>query len=332
MSISDDIRKINEGCVKRFADLSEQEILALAISNEEEDSRIYRGFAEGLRQPYPASAKVFDQMADEEVRHRTMLFDLYRAKFGEYLPLIRRQDVKGFIAKKALWLMQPLNLDEVRKYAEGMEFEAARFYRRAAEAARDASVRQLLIGLGEAEVEHEGLAHKLGEQILTKSARAKEDETARRMFLLQYVQPGLAGLMDGSVSTLAPLFAAAFATHNTWETFLVGMAAGVGAGISMGFAEAASDDGSLTGRGAPWLRGTVCGVMTTIGGVGHTLPYLIHDFWVATILAVFVVAVELVAISYIRYRFMDTPFLSAAFQVVLGGTLVFLAGIFIGSS
>jgi rubrerythrin len=318
--------------VKRFADLSEQEILALAISNEEEDSRIYRGFAEGLRQPYPSSAKVFDQMADEEVRHRSMLFDLYRSKFGEYLPLIRRQDVKGFIAKKPLWLMQPLNLDEVRAYAEAMEFEAARFYRRAAESARDASVRQLLIGLGEAEVEHESLAQKLGEQILTKTAREAEDETARRMFLLQFVQPGLAGLMDGSVSTLAPLFAAAFATHNTWETFLVGMAASVGAGISMGFAEAASDDGSLTGRGAPWLRGTVCGLMTTVGGVGHTLPFLIHDFWIATILSVAVVAAELVAISYIRYRFMDTPFLSAAFQVVIGGTLVFLAGIFIGSS
>src|SRR3977135_2692792 len=261
-----------------------------------------------------------------------MLFDLYRAKFGEYLPLIRRQDVKGFIAKKALWLMQPLNLDEVRKYAEGMEFEAARFYRRAAEAARDASVRQLLIGLGEAEVEHEGLAHKLGEQILTKSARAKEDETARRMFLLQYVQPGLAGLMDGSVSTLAPLFAAAFATHNTWETFLVGMAAPIGAGISLGFAETPSADGSLTGRGAPWLRGSVCGVMTAIGGLGHTLPYLIPDFWTATAVSIVVVAIELLTISWIRTKYMDTPFLSAAFQVVVGGVLVFIAGILIGSA
>jgi rubrerythrin len=318
--------------VKRFADLSEQEILALAITNEEEDSRIYRGFAEGLRGQFAASAGVFDEMAEEEVRHRGMLFDLYRSKFGEYLPLIRRQDVKGFIQKKPLWLMQPLNLDEVRKYAESMEYEAARFYRRAAETTRDASVRQLLVELAEAEVAHESLAHKLGQKLLTPSARAEEDETARRMFLLQYVQPGLAGLMDGSVSTLAPLFAAAFATHSTWETFLVGMAASVGAGISMGFAEAASDDGSLTGRGAPWLRGLVCGAMTTIGGVGHTLPYLIPDFRVATVLAVLVVAVELAAISYIRYRWMDTPFLSAAFQVVVGGVLVFLAGILIGSA
>jgi rubrerythrin len=318
--------------VKRFADLTEREILALAISNEEEDSRIYRGFAEGLREKYAASAKVFDEMAEEEVQHRTMLFDLYRLKFGDYLPLIRRHDVKGFIQKKPLWLMQPLNLDEVRKFAENMEFEAARFYRKAAETARDASVRQLLVELAEAEAKHESLAQKLEQKLLTPSARAEEDETARRMFVLQYVQPGLAGLMDGSVSTLAPLFAAAFATHDTWATFLVGLAASVGAGISMGFAEALSDDGSLTGRGAPAVRGGVCGVMTTIGGIGHTLPYLIPNFWTATAIAIAVVAVELAAISYIRHRFMDTPFLSAAFQVLVGGALVFVAGILIGSA
>ena len=318
--------------MKRFSDLTEQEILALAITNEDEDSRIYRGFAEGLRQKYAASAKVFDEMADEEVRHRTMLFELYRSKFGEYLPLIRRQDVKGFVSKKPLWLMSPLNLDEVRKFAENMEYEAARFYRRAAETTRDTSVRQLLVELAEIETEHEGLAHKLGQQILTPSARDKEDETARRVFVLQYVQPGLAGLMDGSVSTLAPLFAAAFATHNTWETFLVGLAASVGAGISMGFAEALSDDGSLTGRGAPLVRGVLCGTMTAIGGLGHTLPFLIPNFWTATVIAIAVVVVELITISYIRHRFMDTPFLAASFQVLVGGALVFAAGILIGSS
>jgi len=319
--------------VKRFSDLSEQEVLALAITNEEEDSRIYRGFAQGLRQTFPASAKVFDEMAEEEVQHRTWLFDLYRRKFGDYLPLIRRQDVKGFMqTRQPLWLMHPLALDEVRKFAETMEFEAERFYRKAAETSRDASVRQLLIQLAEAEAGHETLAQKLSQTILTKGAREKEDETARRMFLLQYVQPGLVGLMDGSVSTLAPLFAAAFATHSTWETFLVGMAASVGAGISMGFAEALSDDGSLTGRGTPWLRGTVSGVMTTLGGVGHTLPYLIPDFWAATVVAIMVVVVELAVISYIRYRYMDTPFLQAAFQIVVGGTLVFIAGILIGSA
>ena len=319
--------------MKNFSDLTEQEVLALAITNEEEDSRIYRGFAEGLREQFPSSAKVFDEMAEEEVHHRTMLYDLYRQKFGDYLPLIRRQDVKGFIhAKKPLWLMRPLGLDEVRKFAEDMEFEAERYYRKAAAYARDASVRVLLITLAEAEAGHESLAHKLSETILTPGAREKEDETARRAFLLQYVQPGLVGLMDGSVSTLAPLFAAAFATHSTWETFLVGMAASVGAGISMGFAEALSDDGSLTGRGTPWLRGTVSGVMTTIGGLGHTLPYLIPDFWIATIVAIFVVVVELAVISWIRYRFMDTPFLQAAFQIVVGGALVFIAGILIGNS
>jgi erythrin-vacuolar iron transport family protein len=318
--------------MKRFAELTEQEILALAITNEEEDSRIYRGFAEGLREKFGASAKVLDEMADEEVRHRKMLFDLYRSKFGEYLPLIRRQDVKGFIQKKPLWLARPLGLEEVRKFAETMEFEAARFYRKAAHSTRDASVRQLLLELAEIEDQHENLAQKLGQQILTKAARASEDETARRMFVLQYVQPGLAGLMDGSVSTLAPLFAAAFATHNTWETFLVGLAASVGAGISMGFAEALSDDGSLTGRGAPLVRGVVCGLMTTIGGLGHTLPYLIPNFWTATAIAIVVVAIELATISYVRHRYMDTPFLAAAFQVGIGGALVFLAGIAIGSS
>ena len=318
--------------MKRFADLSEQEILALAISNEEEDSRIYRGFAEGLREQYPASAKMFEEMAEEEVRHRARLFDLYREKFGEYLPLIRRQDVKGFVRHKPLWLVRPLGLDEVRKYAANMEYETARFYRKAAETTRDASIRELLLRLAEEEEKHEQLAEKLSDKILTKTTREKEDETARRMFLLQYVQPGLVGLMDGSVSTLAPLFAAAFATHSTWETFLVGMAASVGAGISMGFAEALSDDGSLTGRGTPVVRGTITGLMTTLGGVGHTLPYLIPEFWTATIFAIAVVVIELAIISWIRYRYMDTPLLSAAFQVMVGGALVFIAGILIGSA
>jgi rubrerythrin len=318
--------------MQRFADLTEQQLLALAISTEEEDNRIYHSFADALRGQYPASAKVFEEMAAEEAGHRTMLYDLYREKFGEFLPLIRRQDVKGFIRHKPLWLTRPLGLDEVRKYAANMEYEAERFYRKAAESARDASVRELLVRLAEIEATHEDRAIELNEKILTPDVRRKEDETARRMFILQYVQPGLAGLMDGSVSTLAPLFAAAFATHDTWATFLVGLAASVGAGISMGFAEALSDDGSLTGRGAPVIRGFVCGLMTAIGGLGHTLPYLIPHFYTATAVSVAVVAAELAAISYIRYKFMDTPFLQAAFQVVVGGVLVFLAGIAIGSS
>jgi erythrin-vacuolar iron transport family protein len=318
--------------MKRFADLTEQEILALSISNEEEDCRIYQSFAEGLRQQFPDSAKVFEEMAAEEVHHRGLLYDLYRSKFGEFLPLIRRQDVRGFLAHKPLWLVRPLGLDEVRKYAATMEYETAHFYRKAAELARDASVRELLDKLADDEDKHEDLAEKLGARILTTDVRNREDETARRMFVLQYVQPGLAGLMDGSVSTLAPLFAAAFATHTTWATFLVGLAASVGAGISMAFAEALSDDGSLTGRGSPILRGVTCGFMTFLGGIGHTLPYLIPHFGTATAVSFAVVVVELAVISYIRYRYMDTPFLSAAFQVMVGGALVFLVGILIGSS
>ncbi len=318
--------------MKRFADLSEREVLALSISNEDEDCRIYQSFAEGLRENYPDSAKVFEEMAQEEVHHRSLLYDLYRKKFGDFMPLIRKQDVRGFIQHKPLWLVRPLGLDEVRKYAATMEYETARFYRKAAEQATDASVRQLLTTLAEDEDKHEDLAERLGERLLTPDKRKREDETARRMFLLQYVQPGLAGLMDGSVSTLAPLFAAAFATRNTWATFLVGLAASVGAGISMAFAEALSDDGSLTGRGSPILRGVTCGFMTFLGGIGHALPYLIPHFFTATVVSFIVVAIELAAISFIRHRYMDTPFLAATFQVVVGGVLVFLSGILIGSS
>ena len=317
--------------MKRFADLNEQEILALAISNEDEDNRIYRSFADRLRGSYPETAEMYDKMAQEEIGHRDMLLELHRKKFGDFLPLIRRQDVKGFVPRRPIWLNRTLGLEATRKFAEEMEYETARFYRRAAKTARDDAVGDLLRRLAAAEDSHERLAHDLGEKLEPK-ARAAEDETARRMFVLQYVQPGLAGLMDGSVSTLAPLFAAAFATHNTWSTFLVGLAAAIGAGISMGFAEALSDDGSLTGRGAPVVRGAVCGAMTALGGLGHTLPYLIPQFYVATSLAFAVVAVELAAISWIRTRYMDTPFLQAAFQVVVGGVLVFAAGIIIGSS
>ncbi len=317
--------------MKRFADLNEQEILALAISNEDEDNRIYRSFADALRASYPDTAEMYDKMAEEEIGHRDMLLDLHRKKFGDFLPLIRRQDVKGFVARRPIWLNKPLAIDATRKFAEEMEYETARFYRRASETAKDDSVRDLLRQLAAAEDKHEELAQELGKQ-LTPEKRAAEDDTARRMFVLQYVQPGLAGLMDGSVSTLAPLFAAAFATHNTWSTFLVGLAAAIGAGISMAFAEAMSDDGSLTGRGAPVVRGAVCGAMTAVGGLGHALPYLIPHFYIATVLAFVVVTIELIAISWIRTRYMDTPFLQAAFQVVVGGVLVFAAGILIGSS
>ena len=317
--------------MKRFADLNEQEILALAISNEDEDNRIYRSFAGALRASYPDTAEMYDKMAEEEIGHRDMLLELHRKKFGDFLPLIRRQDVKGFVPRRAIWLNRPLAIDATRKFAEEMEYETARFYRRAAETAKDDSVRDLLRKLAAAEDKHEKLAQELGKRI-SPEKRAAENDAARRMFVLQYVQPGLAGLMDGSVSTLAPLFAAAFATHDTWSTFLVGFAAAVGAGISMAFAEAMSDDGSLTGRGAPVVRGAVCGAMTAVGGLGHALPYLIPDFYVATSIAFVVVAIELAVISWIRTRYMDTPFLQAAFQVVVGGVLVFAVGILIGSS
>jgi rubrerythrin len=317
---------------RRFEDLSEREILALGITLEEEHGRIYADFADGLRENFPASARIFEDMQKEESDHRASLIELYRARFGEHIPLIRRGDVKGFITHKPVWLVRPLGLATVRKQAAIMELEARRFYERAAARASDAAIRKLLGDLAEAERGHVAAAETLEREHLTPDARNREEEAGRRLFVLQVVQPGLAGLMDGSVSTLAPLFAAAFATRDSWDAFLVGLAASIGAGISMGFAEALSDDGSLTGRGRPWIRGLVCGVMTTAGGIGHTLPYLIPDFGLATMLAVAVVVLELWAISYIRYRYMDTPFLSAAFQVVVGGILVFLTGIIIGSA
>jgi rubrerythrin len=315
--------------MRSFKSLSEQEVLALAISLEEEDARIYDDFADGLKADYPASAAKFQEMRVEEDGHRHRLLELYRQKFGEHIPLIRRHDVKGFVHRKPIWLVRPLGLNAVRKQAEMMELETRQFYETAARQATDASVRQLLGDLAEEERKHSRIAEEL------VAAEPEEEAAARkRLFVLQVIQPGLAGLMDGSVSTLAPLFAAAFATHNNWDTFRVGLAASVGAGISMGFAEALSDDGSLTGRGRPWVRGLVCGLMTALGGLGHTLPYLIPDpnYKAATAVAVGVVLVELGIISWIRHRYMDTPLASAVLQVVIGGLLVFLTGILIGSS
>ena len=317
---------------KRFKDLTEREILALAITLEEEDGRIFGDFAEGLRETYPATAKVLDEMRAEESEHRSRLIETYRQRFGEHIPLIRPQDVKGFIERRPIWLTRPLGMKAVRKQVELMELETGRFYERAMKLVTDASVRKLLGDLAEAERQHSSLAESLEEKHLTPEARAGEDTAGRRKFLLQVVQPGLSGLMDGSVSTLAPIFAAAFATHRTRDAFLIGLAASIGAGVSMAFAEALSDDGSLTGRGYPWFRGMVTGLMTTAGGIGHTLPFLFSDFNIAITAAVIVVACELGAISYIRHRYMDTPFLSAAFQVVVGGVVVFAAGVLIGSA
>jgi rubrerythrin len=317
---------------RKFKDLSEREILALGIALEEEDSRIYGDFADGLRETYPATAKMFDEMQEEENGHRRSLIETFRQRFGEHIPLIRRSDVKGFLQHRPVWLIRPLGIDTVRKQAEIMELESRRFYERAMEQVSDASVRKLLGDLAEVERKHSALAESLEQKYLTPDIRHQEDAAARRLFVLQIIQPGLAGLMDGSVSTLAPVFAAAFATRSSSDAFLVGLAASLGAGISMGFAEALSDDGSLTGRGHPWVRGTVCGLMTAMGGIGHTLPFLIRDFRLAMTAAVIVVAAELAVISYVRHRYMDTPLLSAAFQVMVGGALVFITGILIGSS
>jgi len=317
---------------KNFKDLTEREIVALAISLEEEDGRIYGDFIDGLRDTYPASAKMFEEMQAEESGHRASLIEIYRQRFGDHIPLIRRQDVKGFVQRRPMWLVRPLGIHAVRKQVEIMELETRNFYERAMQQVSDAAVRKLLGDLADAERKHSAAAHALEQKILTDEAVKSEDATQRRLFLLQIVQPGLAGLMDGSVSTLAPVFAAAFATKNTWDAFLVGLAASVGAGISMGFAEALSDDGSLTGRGHPWIRGLASGLMTTAGGIGHTLPFLIADFRIAFTVALLVVIVELAVISYIRHRYMDTPLFSAMLQVMLGGALVFIAGLVIGSS
>ncbi|MBZ5624299.1 MAG: rubrerythrin [Acidobacteriia bacterium] len=318
--------------MRNFDSLSEREILALAISLEEEDERVYADFAEGLRENFAASAAVFDGMRTEESGHRRRLIELYRQRFGEHIPLIRRQDVKGFVQRKPTWLVRPLGLEVVRKQASTMEVESRRFYEKAAARAQDAGARQLLDDLAQEERSHEDRAEKLAADKLQPDVKREEDEARRRLFVLQIVQPGLAGLMDGSVSTLAPVFAAAFATRNSWDAFVVGLAASVGAGISMGFAEALSDDGRLTGRGHPWVRGLICGLMTALGGIGHTLPFLIGDFRAAMVAAIVVVLIELAAISWIRHRYMDTPTLSAALQVGLGGALVFLTGVLIGSS
>ena len=315
---------------RRFKSLNEQEIIALAISAEEDDGRIYRAYADGLRADFPASAKVFDGMADEEDEHRRRLIELHRDRFGDTIPLIRREHISGYFERQPDWLVRPLSLDKTRLMAEKMERDAERFYLAAAAQATDASTRKLLGDLAHAESEHQSLAIELADTHLPDKVRKDEDDKEHKQFLLTYVQPGLAGLMDGSISTLAPIFAAAFATGKTWETFLIGLSASVGAGISMGFTEAAHDDGVLTGRGSPIKRGFSSGIMTLVGGLGHTLPYLIPDFKIATTVAIAIVFVELWAITWIQNKYMDTPWGRAMFQVLLGGSLVFAAGILIG--
>jgi rubrerythrin len=320
------------GSRRRFDSLSAQEILALAISSEEEDGRIYALYAARLREKYPASADVFDAMAAEENEHRRQLIDLYRARYGDLILPIRREHVADFYGRKPVWLIENLGLDRIREEARIMERDAQAFYAAAAARSTDAEVRRLLGDLAAAEAQHERGAAALIADRLGAGAGADEDHIARRQFVLTWVQPGLAGLMDGSVSTLAPIFATAFATQDPWTTFLVGLSASLGAGISMGFTEAVHDDGRLSGRGAPWKRGLASGVMTAIGGLGHALPYLIPAFWTATAVALVVVFLELWAIVWIQNRFMETPIRRAMFQILLGGGLVLATGILIGGS
>lgn len=316
----------------RFSDLSDREILALAISLEEEHGRIYAEYAAGLAEDYPATSKVFSRMAEEENEHRRWLIDVFQKRFGDHIPLIRREDVSGFVRHEPIWMVRPLGLGKVRAQAEAIERETRQFYASALARATDASTRKLLGDLIAAEDKHVTFARSVGEQQLTPDAIETEAATERRAFVLQFVQPGLTGLIDGSVSTLAPIFAAAFATHDTWATFLVGLAASVGAGISMGIAEAMADDGLISGRGHPWMRGAITGAMTTLGGLGHTFPYLISDFWTATAIAAAIVLIELWMIAWVRARYMDTKFMRAAFEVVIGGMIVFAVGILIGSA
>ena len=318
--------------MKSFSDLTEQEILALAISSEDDAARAYGMFANELSKDYPDSAKVFTQMAQEEVGHSQLLQAAFRKKYGDHIPLIRRDEVKGFARRKPIYTLLKDGISEMVKSVEAMEAEAHHFYETSAARSTDPIIKKLLLDLAVEEKGHESISDKLGLSHETEQALATKKDVENKAFLLQVVQPGLVGLMDGSVSTLAPIFAAAFATHNTWDTFLVGTAASIGAGISMGFAEGLSDDGKLSGRGSPIIRGLSAGIMTALGGLGHTLPFLIAQFQTAFVLAVLVVLIELAVITWIRNKYMDTPILKAALQIAIGGLLVFLTGILIGNA
>ncbi len=314
---------------RSVTDLSEAELIALAISAEEDDARIYRAYASRLRDQYPENAAQFDEMALEEDGHRQALITLYKMRFGDEIPLMRREYVKGFPPIRTDWMSLELNLETAREHARAMERTAEAFYVEAAKRSSDADTRKLLGDLAAAEAGHVQAA---GQVFQSNDETELEDKEARRSFILSYVQPGLAGLIDGSVSTLAPIFAAAFATGNTYSTFLVGLSASLGAGISMGLTEYIADDGVISGRGSPIARGIITGLMTTIGGLGHALPYLITDFWTATIVAIIVVFIELGVITYVQHKYMETPWMKASLQVLIGGALVLAVGILIGSA
>lgn len=317
---------------RRFSDLSERDVLALAISSEADDAHVYDDYAEALRKDFPDTAKVFEGMAAQERGHNATLTKEYERRYGGHVPLIRRESIAGYYNRRPAWVVVNLGIDRIREEVGRMEDESANFYLHALKKASDPGTRTLLESLYRTELQHEEIAGSLAERYLPVDKKAEEDEKARRQFVLTWVQPGLAGLMDGSVSTLAPIFATAFATQNSHTTLLVGLAAAVGAGISMGFTEAVHDDGVISGRGSPLKRGIASGTMTAVGGLGHALPYIIPEFWTATVIAIAIVFVELWAIAFIQNRYMETPFWRSVFQVVLGGVLVLAAGIFIGGS
>ena len=316
--------------MRSFSDLDQSEVLALAITLGEEHARIYAEYAHSLFETDPAMGQIFAGMAEEEHVHRGTLIDLYQAVHGDHIPLIRPQDVRGFAHHEPIWTREHVDAEEVRSQAERIAQEARQFYESALSRTTDAAARKLLGDLVAAEDRHLALARDMRES--GDRLKIAESDSAQRTFVLQYIQPGLNGLIDGSISTLAPIFAVAFATYDTWTTFLVGLAASIGSGISMGIAEAMSDDGLISGRGHPWKRGTVTGVMTAVGGLGHTLPYLISDFWTATAIAAIIVVIELWVIAWVRARYMETPFMRAALEVVAGGLIVFGVGIAIGSA
>ena len=315
---------------KKFQDLNDNEILSLAIDSLEEDIKLYDEYSSHFLINYPVTSKMFKQMSILKNKNRKKLVELHKKNFGETLSITNQKEIANYFKRKPEWLVIKNSIEKVRNEIIEMETLSAQFYNSFAKKSQNIEIRNLLIDLALMSREQKDNA-KLILLNAQKSRSAKEEVTKdKRQFILTWVQPGLAGLMDGSVSTLAPIFATAFATKDSHTTLLVGLAASIGAGISMGFTEAVHDDGVISGRGSPIKRGFASGIMTTIGGLGHALPYLISDFYVATVIAMFFVLVELWAIAWIQAKYMEIKFTKAVFQVVFGGSLVLAAGILIG--
>lgn len=315
---------------KHFQDLNDDEILSLSIDILEEDIRLYDDYSSHFLINYPETSKMFKKMSILKNKNRQQLIKLHKKKFGETLNITHKNEIYNFFKRKPKWFVIKNSIEKVRNEIIEMEANSSQFYNSFAKKSNNIETRNLLIDLAMMSREQKDNA-KLILLNTQKLHSAKEEVTKdKKQFILTWVQPGLAGLMDGSVSTLAPIFATAFATKDSHTTLLVGLAASIGAGISMGFTEAVHDDGVISGRGSPIKRGFASGIMTTIGGLGHALPYLISDFYVATVIAMFFVLVELWAIAWIQAKYMKIKFTKAVFQVVFGGSLVLAAGILIG--